>query len=24
LATDKFRLWLQRHSAFLAREDEMI
>ena len=24
LATDKFRLWLQRHSAFLATEDEMI
>ena len=23
LATDKFRLWLQAHSAFLAREDEM-
>ena len=24
VATDKFRLWLQRHSAFLAREDEII
>ena len=23
LATDKFRLWLQRHSVFLATEDEM-
>jgi hypothetical protein len=23
VATDKFRLWLQRHSAFLATEDEM-
>jgi len=23
LATDKFRLWLQAHSAFLARDDEM-